>query len=218
MSTDFLLSKILVIPAILVAFTFKGWVQAKTAIRLGDNTPKQYGRDTFNPLKHIDIIGFFCMLMLSFGWTKPMQIDRRNFKNYYKDDLKVRFAGLGSNLVVGFVATFMLAAFITFVSSENQSELNLVITKIIMNIAILNCTWLILNMLPIPGFEGYNIIIDFLGHEGNEFAGAMQKYNMVIFLGLILPLIGGNSILYYVVGVPGQLLFSMFLKLAFIIF
>ncbi len=215
MNTDFLLEKILVIPAILVAFTFKGWVQAKTAIRLGDNTPKQYGRDTFNPLNHIDIIGFLCMLMLSFGWTKPMQIDRRNFKDYYKDDLKVRFAGLGSNLAVGFIATFVLAAFATNVRG---TDLNIIIYNIILNVAVLNCTWFILNLLPIPGFEGFNIIIDILGDKARNFAGMMYKYNMIIFFALILPLVGGNSIFYYVVGVPGQLLFSIFLRFALMIF
>lgn len=175
---DFLLNIVLVIPAILIAFTAKGWVQAKIAIKLGDNTPKAYGRDTFNPIHHIDIVGFIFMLIFRFGWTKPMQIDRRNFKNYFKDDLKVRVAGVAANLVVGFIATIAWVAFGTFAKGTN---INIVIYNIILNIAVLNCTWFVLNLLPIPGFDGFNIIIDVLKNKSIKYTDFMQRYNLLIF-------------------------------------
>ena len=214
MNTDFLLNKILVIPAILVAFTFKGWIQAKMAIKLGDDTPKYYGRDTFNPLKHIDIIGFIFMLIMGFGWTKPIEIDERNFKNYYKDDLKIRLAGIGANLLVGFVATL---AWIIFYFSTNGTNVNIIISNILLNIALLNCTWFILNLLPIPGFDGFKIIVDILGNKSRSFESIMYRYNMVIFLVLILPVLGSNSILDIVVGVPGRMLFGLFCNVAFML-
>lgn len=215
MNTDMLLNKILVIPAILIAFTVKGWIQAKTAIKLGDNTPKEYGRDTFNPIHHIDIAGFIFMLLVGFGWTKPMQINRNNFKNYYKDDLKVRVAGLASNLAVGFVAAIAWVAFGTY---AKNTDVNIIIYYILLNIAMLNCTWFVLNLLPIPGFEGFNIIVDILGNKAYNFAGVMYKYNLIIFLILVLPLFGNNSALDIIVGVPGRIIFNSFCNLALMIF
>lgn len=212
---DFLLNIVLVIPAILIAFTAKGWIQAKVAIKLGDNSPKAYGRDTFNPLHHIDIIGFIFMLIFRFGWIKPMQIDRRNFKNYYKDDLKVRIAGVSANLVVGFIATIAWVAFGIYAKGTN---LNIIIYNILLNIAVLNCTWFVLNLLPIPGFEGFNIIIDILENKAMNFAEVMYKYNLAIFVALLFPLIGGNSILDIVVGIPGNAIFTAFCSLGLLIF
>ncbi|MDU4892738.1 MAG: site-2 protease family protein [Clostridium sp.] len=212
---DFLLNIVLVIPAILIAFTAKGWVQAKIAIKLGDNTPKAYGRDTFNPIHHIDIVGFIFMLIFRFGWTKPMQIDRRNFKNYFKDDLKVRVAGVAANLVVGFIATIAWVAFGMFAKGTN---INIVIYNIILNIAVLNCTWFVLNLLPIPGFDGFNIIIDVLKNKSIKYTDFMQRYNLLIFLVLIMPLIGNSSILEIVVGVPGKMIFGFFCNIGLMIF
>lgn len=212
---DFLLNIVLVIPAILIAFTAKGWVQAKTAIRLGDNTPKAYGRDTFNPIHHIDIVGFIFMLIVRFGWTKPMQIDRRNFKNYFKDDLKVRVAGVLANLVVGFIATIAWVAFGMFAEGTN---VNIIIYNIILNIAMLNCTWFVLNLLPIPGFDGFYIIIDILKNKSIKYTDFMERYNLIIFLALVFPIIGNASILQIVVGVPGKMIFGFFCNLGLMIF
>lgn len=215
MISDFLLDIVLVIPAILIAFTVKGWSQAQIAIKLGDNTPKAYGRDTFNPISHINILGLVCMLLFRFGWTKPMPIDRRNFKNYYKDDLKVRIGGVGSNLLVGFVASVL---WIGFAINAKETNFNVIISNIIVNIALLNCTWFVLNLLPIPGFEGYNIVMDVLGNKSSKFEEVMYRYNLPIFIILLIPLIGGNSILDLVVGIPGKMLFSTFCSLGLLIF
>ncbi|MEG2935290.1 MAG: site-2 protease family protein [Clostridium sp.] len=212
---DFLLNIVLVIPAILIAFTAKGWVQAKTAIKLGDNTPKAYGRDTFNPIHHINIVGFIFMLIFRFGWTKPMQIDRRNFKNYFKDDLKVRVAGVTANLVVGFIATIAWVAFGMFAKDTN---VNIVIYNIILNIAMLNCTWFVLNLLPIPGFDGFYIIIDILKNKSIKYTDFMERYNLLIFLILVFPIIGNASVLQIIVGVPGKMIFGLFCNLGLMIF
>jgi len=67
-----LLAKILLIPAILIAFTFRQYAQARVAVKLGDETPRIQGRLTLNPLNHIDPIGFIMILFVGFGWAKPV--------------------------------------------------------------------------------------------------------------------------------------------------
>ncbi len=216
MNNNYLLGRILVIPAILVAFTFKGYIQSKIAIKLGDDTPKEYGRNTLNPLKHISVFGFIFMLIIGFGWIKPVEINKSNFKNYYKDDLKIRLGGLLTTLTIGFIATIALALYVKFI--PGNSDIKFIIYLIIRQTALINCSWFILNLLPIPGFDGFSIIVDILGDKSKRFQTIMYKNNMLIFIILVLPIIGGLSILDFIVGIPGQYIYNMFAAMATYLF
>ncbi|WP_346940150.1 site-2 protease family protein [uncultured Clostridium sp.] len=216
MNDNYLLGRILVIPAILVAFTFKGYIQSKIAIKLGDDTPKQYGRNTLNPLKHISVFGFIFMLIIGFGWIKPVEINKSNFKDYYKADLKIRLGGLITTLVIGFIATITLALYVKFI--PGNSSIKFIIYLIIKQTAIINCSWFILNLLPIPGFDGFNIILDILRGRSKKFETLMYRNNMLIFIILVLPIIGGFSILDFVVGIPGKYIYDIFATMATYLF
>ena len=67
-----LLNIILMIPAMLIAFTFHEYAHALMADRLGDKTPRFQGRLTLNPAAHIDLFGFIAVLLFGFGWAKPV--------------------------------------------------------------------------------------------------------------------------------------------------
>jgi len=216
MNDNYLLGRILVIPAILVAFTFKGYIQSKIAIKLGDDTPKQYGRNTLNPLKHISVFGFIFMLIIGFGWIKPVEINKSNFQDYYKADLKIRLGGLITTLVIGFIATITLALYVKFI--PGNSNIKFIIFLIIKQTAIINCSWFILNLLPIPGFDGFNIILDILRGKSKKFETLMYRNNMLIFIILVLPIIGGFSILDFVVGIPGKYIYDIFAAMATYLF
>lgn len=216
MNDNYLLGRILVIPAILVAFTFKGYIQSKIAIKLGDDTPKEYGRNTLNPLKHISVFGFIFMLIIGFGWIKPVEINKSNLKDFYKDDLKIRLGGLITTLTIGFISTIALALYVKFI--PGTSDIKYIVYLIIQQIAIINCTWFILNLLPIPGFDGFSIIVDILGEKSKKFQAIMYKNNMLIFIILVLPIIGGFSILDFVVGIPGQYIYNSFAAMATYLF
>ena len=66
-STDGLLVLLITLPAILIAITFHEFAHAFAADKLGDNTPRNQGRLTLNPLKHIDPIGFALLIVAGFG-------------------------------------------------------------------------------------------------------------------------------------------------------
>ncbi|WP_346894933.1 site-2 protease family protein [Clostridium sp. UBA7503] len=216
MNNNYLLGRILVIPAILVAFTFKGYIQSKIAIKLGDDTPKEYGRNTLNPLKHISVFGFIFMLIIGFGWIKPVEINKSNLKDYYKDDFKIRLGGLLTTLTIGFIVTIALALYVKFI--PGNSDIKYIIYLIIQQTAIINCSWFVLNLLPIPGFDGFSIIVDILGDKSERFQTIMYKNNMLVFIILVLPIIGGFSILDYVVGIPGQHIYDIFAAIATYLF
>lgn len=209
-----LLYIVLSIPAILIAFTFHEYAHAFVADKLGDKTPKFQGRLTLNPIAHIDPIGFLMILIFHFGWAKPVQTNPSSYKHYYKDDLKVSIAGPLANLAVGFIF-----AFISIIFSKLSPGLN--VTSIILKIFIitsqLNCMLFLLNLIPIPGFDGFHILRDLFPKAFYNIADSMYRYQLIIFIILVFPIFGGNSIFSYIVGIPSQAIYSMFMKLAILI-
>ena len=81
---------------------------AYVAFRCGDPTAKMLGRLTLNPLKHLDPIGTACMVLLGFGWARPVPVNPRNFTNYRRDDFLVSIAGITVNFTL-FLLSLALA-------------------------------------------------------------------------------------------------------------
>jgi Zn-dependent protease len=95
------------------------------ASRLGDQTAREMGRVSLNPMDHIDPIGtlLFPALMIFgplvgftffggvlIGWAKPTPVITRNFRRIVRDDNLTTLAGPVSNLLIVLVAMVVLAA------------------------------------------------------------------------------------------------------------
>ncbi|MEF9972124.1 MAG: site-2 protease family protein, partial [Oscillospiraceae bacterium] len=93
-----------VIPALL-CITFHELCHGAVAYKLGDNTAKNAGRLTLNPIKHIDIMGLLMMVVFKFGWAKPVPVNMNNFKNPKRDMAITALAGPVSNVIL---AAFVL--------------------------------------------------------------------------------------------------------------
>ena len=94
---------ILTAVAVLITLSIHEFSHAYAAYKLGDNTAKNLGRLSINPIKHLDPIGALCMLFFRFGWAKPVPINPRNFKNPKRDFAISALAGPLSNLILGFI-------------------------------------------------------------------------------------------------------------------
>ncbi|WP_291636863.1 site-2 protease family protein [Clostridium sp.] len=216
MDTQQILYKILMIPAILIAFTFHEYAHAIVADRLGDKTPRFQGRLTLNPIAHIDPMGFILILIMNFGWAKPVQTNPSAYKHYYKDDLKVSIAGPIANLILGFLFAILYVLFFKFV--QNQSALNDIIVSILKITGQLNCILFFLNLVPIPGFDGFHIVRDLFPKFFYNLSDSITRYQFMIFIVLLLPILpNGQSVFFYIVQVPGLWLFNTFVNIAVII-
>ena len=89
-----------------------------------------------------------------------------------------------------------------------------VIISISNEVAILNCTFAILNLIPIPGFDGFHILRDLFPKTFYNISDSLYKYQMIIFIALALPIVAGNSILGLIIGIPGQAMYRMFMNIA----
>ena len=69
------------IPALLMALTVHEYAHGAMSTHLGDPTPGAQGRLTMNPLAHLDIIGTLVLLLVGFGWAKPVMVDSRYYRH-----------------------------------------------------------------------------------------------------------------------------------------
>ena len=74
------------LPGIVIAMVVHEYAHARVAYALGDNTPRLQGRLTLNPAAHVDLIGLLMLVVVHFGWAKPVQINPLNFAEPRRDD------------------------------------------------------------------------------------------------------------------------------------
>ena len=105
---DWLMSKLLILPGILIGLCFHEFAHGAVSCALGDPTPKLQGRLTINPAAHLDPFGFLALLLAGFGWGVPVQIDPRYYKHRRRDELLVALAGVAMNLLIAIVFSFII--------------------------------------------------------------------------------------------------------------
>lgn len=211
---EMILNKILIIPGILIGLTFHEFAHAFVADRLGDKTAKFQGRLTLNPFAHIDIIGFIMILLVGFGWAKPVEINPNAFKNRNKDDLKVSVAGPLANLITAFLAALLTVFLYKFVnSSANYTLVSNIIVKIILYVVNINCMLFVFNLIPIPGLDGFHILRDLFPSFYYNISDTLYRYQLIILLIFV-----ATPIAKYVVGIPSMAIYNKFISIANSIF
>ena len=164
--------------AILVSLVLHEMAHGGVAYLMGDRTAKSQGRLSLNPLKHIDPIGFLSMMLVGFGWAKPVQIDPRNFKNYKDGMMFTALAGPTTNFLLGTLGILILK-FIPI----STSWFGLFFTIFVQ----VNFMLAAFNILPIPPLDGYKVVIRILPDK--LYVKALMVENKVGFfliLGLVI--------------------------------
>ena len=94
------------IPGVLVAITFHEFAHGYAAYKLGDNTAKNEGRLSLNPLDHLDPVGTLMLLFAGFGWGKPVHVNPIQYTrkiSMEKGEAIVSVAGPLTNLMLALV-------------------------------------------------------------------------------------------------------------------
>lgn len=176
------LSLLYTLPAIIIGLTVHEWAHAFAADKLGDPTAKNLGRMTLNPFAHIDLFGFLCLLVVGFGWAKPVPVNPRNFKNYRRDDIIVSLAGIAMNLVVAFFATFL---FYFGVYRWNLGS-NEAFYTIFLSIVTINLSLAVFNLLPIYPLDGSHVFESLFMRYIPRFFMFLRQYGQYILIALLV--------------------------------
>jgi Zn-dependent protease len=173
-----LIGIIIVVFCILIALTVHEFAHAFTADRLGDPTPRLAGRLTLNPISHIDPFGFIMLVLVHFGWAKPVPINPYNFKDPDKGEMLVSLAGPFSNILLAWVLVKCIKLFPELV-------LGVPLYRGIVTLLIqININLAVFNLLPIPPLDGSHIFARFLPYELRarfEQYGFLLLYFIAIF-------------------------------------
>ena len=171
--------RLLVIFAILPIHEF---AHAWAAYKMGDNTARNLGRLTLNPLAHLDIFGAIFLFAFGFGWAKPVPINPRNFKNYKKGTVLVSLAGPLSNIICAAIGVFVMKVLIYMpISIEAWMYISLAIDVFVT----INISLAVFNLLPIPPLDGYNIFSSILPYKAVRFIAKNQQIIYIVFMALL---------------------------------
>ena len=163
---------------LLITITIHEFAHALVADRLGDPTPRLAGRLTLNPISHIDPVGFIMLILVRFGWAKPVPINPYNFSDPRKGSLLVSLAGPLSN----FLFAWLLAIFLrNFPILQEGIWLEILSYSIWINLALA-----VFNLIPIPPLDGSHILEYFLPAHQMESYYRIQQYGFLILIAIIL--------------------------------
>ncbi len=153
-----------------------GWV----AYRMGDATAKWLGRLTLNPIRHLDPIGSLMLLIIGFGWAKPVPVNLENIPapERRKGLILVSAAGVTMNMIIAFVA-MLLWRLLT-------PEPGGLLYNVLYMLAYINILLAAFNLIPIPPLDGSKILMGFTPESFNRVLYQIEPFGFFIVLGLLL--------------------------------
>lgn len=158
------------------------FAHAWTAVKLGDPTPRYQGRLSVNPFAHIDYFGAACILLLGFGWAKPVQVNMNNFRNPKRDMAITAAAGPISNLIAALVM-LVITNLLNLVLLNTSLSWAVYITVFFYYIADINVSLAVFNLIPIPPLDGSRLLFAVLP---NRQYYKLMRYERYIFYGLLV--------------------------------
>ena len=182
---------VLMIPVILFSLTVHEYSHGKMALLLGDDTAKRLGRLSFNPMRHLDILGVLFFYFVGFGWAKPVPVDPRNFVSPRRDMMYVAIAGPLSNiaLAVGCSIFICLIPHPILPLERGLSSLTADFSYLFVILAYgiwINVALAIFNMLPMYPLDGSSVLKGMVSQKIAEKITNLDRFGAFVILGVFL--------------------------------
>ncbi len=173
----------LIIIALILSLSFHEWGHAFSAWCFGDDTAARMGRLTLNPIAHIDGMGLLMVVVVGFGYAKPVPINPNNFRHRWAD-FWVAAAGPGMNLILGFVAINVLAAGYRW---EIGWLLGRGPSQFLLYLGVINMALMLFNLIPLGPLDGRYILPYFLPRRAaRRYEDLNARYGTMALMGLML--------------------------------
>lgn len=167
--------------AIVYALTVHEASHALGGLVMGDDTAKHEGRLTFNPLAHIDILGMLMLILVGFGWGKPVPFNPFNLGNKKWGPAIVAMFGPLANLA----SVIIFAAAVKILLGLEWGAENMLM-QFLFALIMVNTVLLVFNLIPVPPLDGSKIFLAALPASLNNFKINFERQGTWLLIGLIL--------------------------------
>lgn len=174
----------MVVP-ILLALTVHEYSHGYIAYRLGDQTAKNMGRLTLNPISHIDPIGLIMLFVIGMGWAKPVPINMYSFQHPKRDLALTAAAGPASNFIMAALAGLMFRIFPGLIPMTNDPAMILFLKMNLFYFMLINVGLGIFNLIPIPPLDGSKILRGFMKDKHVYIIDYLERYGGMILLAIV---------------------------------
>jgi len=197
------------ITALVLGISFHEFSHAFVADRLGDGLPRRMGRLTLNPLAHLEPVGTMLMLLVGFGWGRPVPVNPNATRNPKAALGFTAAAGPLSNFVVAAIAGLPIKLNLVswtspFIKDNARAlavhgwtsgeYLSVYLSAIVLFSLILG----VFNLLPIAPLDGFKVALGFLPRDLSIEFAKLERYGLVILFSLffVVPLLTGKFLLF----------------------
>lgn len=172
------------LPALLISLSIHEFAHAWVAYKQGDISQKIRGRLTLDPFKHIDPIGFLCIVLCGVGWGRPVMVDDRNFKNSRKGTMLTALAGPVSNLLLAVLLTLVLKILMMVGVFDNivANSIGTIFLQMFLYTIEFNIVFGIFNLIPLPPLDGSKVLAYFLPQSLRGIMYTIERYSFIILL------------------------------------
>jgi Zn-dependent protease len=175
---------VLLAVSLLGAITLHEFAHALAADMQGDRMPRAMGRLTLDPSKHLDPLGTLCILLVGFGWGKPVPFRPEALSSRRFGAAIVALAGPLMNLLLALASAFAIR--VTGLATGP-------VGTFLQYFLIINVLLAVFNLIPLPPLDGSRLLTIFLPPSKQKIVFFLDRYGFMILLGLLL--IVGTSVL-----------------------
>ncbi len=185
--TDVIIYILSALTVIFLTMPVHEFAHAYSAYKLGDNYQRYAGRLTLNPLAHIDYVGALAIILVGFGWAKPVQVNAHSFKNPKLGMALTAFAGPLANLIVAFVSLFLANLFV-YLRWSLQLSFMIYVYLFFLYIAQINVCLAVFNLVPVPPLDGSKVLAAILP---DRIYYKVMQYEQYLYIFLIILIVAG---------------------------